>query len=74
MGFAVPEDQWVKIKESKRIDKYLDLTRELKKLWNMKVTVISVVVGGKVLEKKSGGIGNQRKTQEHPNHSIAKIG
>ena len=26
-------------------DKYLDLARELKKLWNMKVTVIPIVIG-----------------------------
>ena len=31
-------------KESKKIDKYLDLARELKKLWNMKVTMILVVI------------------------------
>ena len=26
-------------------NKYLDLTRELKKLWNMKVTIITIVIG-----------------------------
>ena len=26
-------------------DKYLDLARELKKLWNMKVTIVSIVIG-----------------------------
>ena len=26
-------------------DKYLDLARELKKLWNMQVTIISIVIG-----------------------------
>ena len=35
----------VKINESEKIDKYLDLARELKKLWNMKVTVIPIVIG-----------------------------
>ena len=30
---------------SKKRDKYLDLARELKKLWNMKVMVISIVIG-----------------------------
>ena len=35
--FAIPVDHRVKIKES-------DLARELKKLWNMKVTVIPIVV------------------------------
>ena len=26
-------------------NKYLDLARELKKLWNMKVTIVSIVIG-----------------------------
>ena len=41
---AVPADHKGKIKESVMIKKYLDLARELKKLWNMKVTVIPIVV------------------------------
>ena len=35
----------VKLKESEKRDKYLDLVRELKKLWNMKMTVILIVIG-----------------------------
>ena len=45
MNFAVPADHRVKLKESKKRDKYLDLTRELKKLWNMKMMVIQIVIG-----------------------------
>ena len=30
----------VKLKESEKKDKYMDFARELKKLWNMKVTII----------------------------------
>ena len=45
MDFASMADHRVKLKESKGIDKYLDLAREHKKLWNMKVVVISVVIG-----------------------------
>ena len=41
---AVLADHRVKIKESKTIEKYLDLARELKKLWTMKVTVIPIIV------------------------------
>ena len=26
-------------------NKYLDLTREMKKLWNMKVTIVPIVIG-----------------------------
>ena len=41
-----------RVKKSKNIDKCLDLTRELRKLRNMRVTVIPAVVGvhGMVLE------------------------
>ena len=45
MDFAAPVDHRVKLKESEKNDKYLDLGRELKKLWNMKVTVIRIVIG-----------------------------
>ena len=33
------------LKECEKKDKYLDLARELKKLWNMKVTIIPIVIG-----------------------------
>ena len=38
------------LKECEKKDKYLDLARELKKLWNMKVMIIPIVIGafGKV--------------------------
>ena len=45
MDFAVPTNYRIKIKENEKRDKYLDLARELKKLWNMKVTVIPIVIG-----------------------------
>ena len=45
MDFAVPADYWVKLKESVKINNYLDLVRELeKKLWDMKVTVVPLVI------------------------------
>ena len=43
--FAVPADHWIKLKECEKRNKYLDLARELKKLWNMKVTIIPIVIG-----------------------------
>ena len=33
------------MKESEKIDKYLDLARELRKLWNMMATVVPMEVG-----------------------------
>ena len=45
VDFAVLADQRVKLKENVKMNEYLDFARELKKLWNMKVTVIPVVIG-----------------------------
>ena len=45
MDFIVPVDHRVKIKESKKVNKYLNIARELKRLWNMRVMVIPVVDG-----------------------------
>ena len=44
-NFAAPADHRVKLKESEKKDKYLDFGREWKKLWNMKVRFIPIVVG-----------------------------
>ena len=41
---AVPTDHWVKVKESKIIDKYLNFARYLNYLQNMKMTVSLVIV------------------------------
>ena len=43
VDFAIPPG--MKMKESEKRDIYLNLARELKKLWSMKVIVILVVVG-----------------------------
>ena len=48
MDFAVPADHRVKLKEIEKKDKYLDLSRELKKLGNMKVTVIPIEINATV--------------------------
>ena len=45
LDFAVPADHRINLKEYEKKYKYLDLTRELKKLWNMKVTIVPIVIG-----------------------------
>ena len=45
IDFAVPADHRIKLKECEKRDKYLDLARELNKLWNMQVTIIPIVIG-----------------------------
>ena len=44
LDFAVPADHRIKLKECEKKDKYFDLARELKKLWNMKATIISIAI------------------------------
>ena len=50
IDFAFLADHRIKQKECEKMDKYYDLARELKKLWNMHVTIIPIVIGafGKV--------------------------
>ena len=38
-------DHRINLKESEKKDKYLDFARKLKKLWNMKVTIVPIVIG-----------------------------
>ena len=45
LNFGILAGPRVKLKESEKRDKYMDLARELKKLWNMKVIVKSIVIG-----------------------------
>ena len=45
VDFAVPADHRIELKECEKRDKYIDLARELKKQWNMKVMIIPIVIG-----------------------------
>ena len=74
VDFAVPADHRIKLKEWKKKDKYL--ARELKKHWNMKVTIVPNVFGAfgtitkgllKVLEDLEVG-------RDYPNYSITEKG
>ena len=80
MNFAVPADHCVKLNESKKVDKYFDLTWELKRkgVEHEGVSDISCswcnrndATGSE--KKKTGGVGNQREDQDHPNSSVVKI-
>ena len=58
VNLAVPADHRIKLKECEKKDKYSDIARELKKPWNMKVTIISNVTGafGKVTKGLLNGL------------------
>ena len=69
VNFAVPADNRIKIKENEKRDIYLDLARQLKKLWDLKVLVIPVVIGtlgtvpkDLVMEMEELEIGEQIRT------------
>ena len=69
IDFIILYDTRVDDKEVEKIEKYLDLARELKKVWNMKVTVVPLVVGAlgnpaKALEKRLKTIGIETKITE----------
>ena len=71
---AIPARLIGKIKENEMIDKHLDFSRELKNIWNMKVTLTPVVVGtlwtiSKRPRKKNGESVIQRMTLDRPNQN-----
>ena len=45
VDFAIPTDHRIKLKECEKKDKYLELVRELKKLRNIKVMIVPIVIG-----------------------------
>ena len=66
-----------KIKESKKIDKYLDLVRGLKPVENEEngdTTCIRSCNGRRKLEEASEGTGYQRINRDRLDNSIVKIG
>ena len=77
MDFAVPADLRIKLKTYEKRDKYLDLARELKKLWNMKVTIMPIVIWNlgshQRIDTKTGGLGNNGTGGNCPNYSIVEI-
>ena len=68
MDFAVPPVHRVKLKDYEKRDTYLDVAREFKNLWNMKLTVIPIVIGTGIGELENKRIGGDR-----PNYSIVEI-
>ena len=76
VGFA---DHRINLKECEKKYKYLDLARELKKLWNMKVTIVPIVIGAfgtvtKGLLKGPEGFGSLWMSGDYSNDSIAEDG
>ena len=73
MDFAILADHKKKIKENEKIDKYLDLTREIKKKHESDGDISwswFTLNGPQRLGKWIWGIRNQRKNRDHPDYSF----
>ena len=65
VDFVVPADHRIKLKECEKKDKYFNLARKLKKLWNMQVTIIPIVIGafGTVTKGLLKGLENMERVK-----------
>ena len=66
IDFAIPFDTRVYDVKVEKTEKYLDLARELKKVWNMKVTVVPLVAGA--LGTPAKGLEKRLKTKRFNNN------
>ena len=70
-------NHWVKLKESEKRDKYLDLARELKKLRNIKLIPIVIGTLGTINKWLAQGLEDLEitgRTETNPNHYITENG
>ena len=79
MEFAVPADHWVNLKESEKKDKYLDLSRELKKTVEHESNGYTNCrccswYSHQRFRERTTGLGNKRLSGYNPNHNIFEIG
>ena len=78
MDFAVPADYSVKKRKSEKRDEYVDLSRELKKMWNLKVTIIPILSVSwyiyQISGKRTRRLGNNGTGEDCPNDGIIEIG
>ena len=80
------ENHMIKLKENEKGDKFEDLARELKRLRNMRVTMIPIITIGitvtlmftrysqQRIGKGTGGFGNKRTSGDNLKYSIVEIG
>ena len=74
MDFAVPDDYRIKLKESEKKDKYLNLARELKhESENYTICNWYSWYSHQTNNKGIGGLGNKRMSGDRPNYCISEI-
>ena len=79
VNFAVPANYRVKLKESEKRYKYVDLARELKNTMTHESdgdtnSKWRVRYSHQRFGTRTGGLGNCRTNGDHPNYSIVEIG
>ena len=79
MDFAVTADHKIKLKESEKKDKYLDLVRELKKTMEHESDDYTNRDSGiryskYRTNKRNGGLGSWRMSGNYPNYSFVENG
>ena len=71
MDFAFPDDHKLKLKESKKNDKYHVFAKELKMI------IVAIVIGVSVqslkIDTKPGGLRNNATNGDHQNYYIIEI-
>ena len=72
MGFVVPADHRVKLKENEQKDKYLELAREVKKTVEHENDASTncnwcSLYSHQRIGKRTGGLGNKRISGDNPN-------
>ena len=78
MDFAVSADHRVKLKESEKKDKYLELARELKNTGEYDSGSHTncnwyIWCSHQRIGTRTGGLGNKRTSRDRPNYSINEI-
>ena len=78
MDLAILVDHRVKLKESEKKDKYLDLIREQKKTMEYESDSDTncnwcTWYNHKGFDKETGELGNKRTSRDYPNYNIIKI-
>ena len=79
MDFAVPAGHRIKLKESEKKDKYLDLARKLKKNVEHESDVYTNCnwcswYSHQRIDTRTGGLEDKRTNRDHPNYCIIEIG
>ena len=78
VDLAAPADPRVKLKESEKKDKYLDLVRELNKTVEHEINLFTNCnwcswYSHQRIDTGTGGLGNKRSSGDYLNYSIIKI-